>query len=86
MKTKKKNATVEMALFLESSRSTYEIKDQDGKTVSLQEARRRWEAGELQNWNMSFARLAQHGFDLEATKAYYEREAARLKPQPPEAA
>ena len=67
MKQKKKK----QCLFLEMSNR---ITDQDGDVVSVKEARKIYESGKLDDWNMAFDRLARHfDFDLEATRAYYEK-------------
>ena len=60
------------ALFLESS-SDYQITNQDGETVSLDVAKSIYESGKLHEWNMAFGRLVAYNFDLEATKAYYNK-------------
>lgn len=59
-------------LALESG-SGYRIVDETGAVVPVDEARRRWEAMELDDYNMAFKRLVQFDFDVEAVKAYYAR-------------
>lgn len=63
-------------LFLESSKD-FRIMDQDGHTVSLEDARLICESGALQNYNLAFQRLVQNRFDLEAVKSYYAEERER---------
>lgn len=59
-------------LALESG-SGYRIVDEAGAVVSIDEARRRWDACELDDYNMAFKRLVQFNWDVEAVKAYYAR-------------
>jgi len=61
------------ALYLNSS-SDFRITDQDGATVSLEDARLICESGAIQDWNLAFQRLVRERFDLEAVKAAYARE------------
>ena len=68
-------------LYLESS-SDYRITLIKGKistTVSVDTARILWEAGEVDDWNLAFDRLAkQYNFDLDALKAYYQGKRAQV--------
>lgn len=59
------------ALYLNSA-SDYSIQDHDGNVLSVEEARRRWESGEVDDWNLAFERLARicH-FDLALCKLQY---------------
>ena len=68
MKRRKPNPP--RSLFLNSS-SDFSITDQDGATVSLEDARLICESGALVEWNQAFDRLVSFHFDLEAVKRYY---------------
>ena len=60
-------------LHLESA-SNYQIKDETGAVLSLEEARALWEGGKLKDYNLAFGRLAtQFDFDLDRLKQYYAR-------------
>lgn len=60
-------------LALESG-SGYQIKDENGAVVTVAEARRRWEACEVDDYNGAFARLVHMGFDVDAVREYYSRD------------
>jgi hypothetical protein len=66
--------TSKKCLFLESA-SDYRIILQVGKAdaaISLNGARKMWEAGEADDWNMAFDRLVKMNWDLDAVKEYYQ--------------
>ena len=59
------------ALYLESA-GDYSIRNEYGTVVSVEDARKLWESGTLEDWNLAFARLAQRcNFDVEAVKREY---------------
>ena len=58
------------ALYLESA-SDFRIVNQDGATVSPEDARLMCESGALDDYNIAFARLVEFHFDLDAVKRYY---------------
>lgn len=63
-----------------ASASDYLIRDETGAVVSIEEARRRFEVREVDDWNMAFGRLArQFAFDLDALKSYYAAEQAKAE-------
>jgi hypothetical protein len=57
------------ALYLNST--NYEIVDQNGKVLTIEEAKNLWENTKIENHNLAFSRLVQFGFDLAAVKSYY---------------
>jgi len=61
-----------VSLYLNSA-SDYSINDATGKVVTVEEAKRLWEAGLVDDFNMAFHRLAHGGFDVDALKAYYSQ-------------
>ena len=63
---------IERSLCLNSA-SDYSIDDENGNKVTIDEARRLWDSGVINNWNIAFARLVANCFDIEKTKQSYRR-------------
>jgi hypothetical protein len=51
--------------------SDYSITDENGKTYTIEEARKLYEGGGVDDYNLSFFRLVQHNFDIQAVKDYF---------------
>lgn len=59
-----------MELYLNCN-SDFSIEDEAGKKYTVDEAFELWGGHKLADWNISFGRLIQHNFDLQATKDFY---------------
>jgi len=68
MKSKKKQS----ALYCESS-TDYRIVDETGSTITIEEAKKRWESG-VHDWNLAIGRLAvDFSWDIDKLREYYMR-------------
>ena len=63
-------------LFVDGSAdlSTFKIFDEHKREISIEKARGLWLSGRLQNWNLSFQRLAQFGFNIDSLRNYYREQ------------
>lgn len=63
-----------VSLYLESA-TDYSItmvsRDRGVKIITADEARRLWNAGRVEDYNLSMKRLAHCNFDVEVVKAHY---------------
>jgi hypothetical protein len=67
-----------MELFL-NAMSDYSIEDENGNSITVEQAKRYLDEGIVTNSNYSFIRFQQNNFDLEATKAYYDEQKRIMK-------
>lgn len=62
-----------MIIYLESPRRQIIVQDDNGQkhVVEIDEARRRFEAGEFEDWSLSFQTFARLNYDWDALEEYY---------------
>lgn len=63
--------TKPIALFVNSA-TDYSIVDGKNRPVTIEDAKRLYESGAVQDYNIAFRRLAELNFDIEALKAHYK--------------
>jgi hypothetical protein len=60
-------------LFLNTGRAEVSITNEKGEPVLLEEAKRLWESGSLNDYNLALRRFASLDWNYEALKAYYAK-------------
>jgi hypothetical protein len=69
-----------MKLFVDGGKK---IVDEKGAEWSEADAKRAWESGQVEDYNLSFKRLTTCGFSLEKLKAFYREDEAKRKTRLP---
>ena len=65
-------------LFLNTGRAECSIVDESDNAVTVEEAKRLWESGTIEDFNLALRRLATMEWDYEALKRYYAEGGRRL--------
>ncbi len=62
-------------MILHLSTTSFKITDSNNRELTIDEARKAWETGQVTDCNLGFQRLAQcHDFDVSELEAFYDRE------------